>query len=152
MILSLSNIAAMLVGQVLFVATPSDVIAKNEIEKIVLSPLDSATPKIKTWLAQTHDEHNREQDLIAAGFKRVRLEDVCENYVYSRQLTDKMQRRASIILCNDKPPLVLLFDEGIGPWIAPKPGAPSASVAAPTICLPVDSPFCRKAGLPPKRE
>ena len=120
--------AVMLLGEVLFAPAPSTVVPRNEIERLVLAREERASRELEMLLARRQAEKDRDSKLIEAGFKRVRPEDPCVNYVYSRQLTKTLVRGASLILCTNRPPFILRTDESAGPWRAPKPGEPSVTV------------------------
>lgn len=119
-------ISAMLLGEIMLAPVPANVVPRNEIERLVLAQPESASRKIENLLTQDQDKEGRNRALIDAGFKRVRPNDACANYTYSRQLTDKLVRGASVILCEGKQPFVLRSDETPGPWMAPAQGQPSA--------------------------
>lgn len=104
---------------------------------MVLSRPEGASDRLKDFLVRLPVE-GREPALLAAGFRRIRPETACGNFVYSRQLTEKLVRGASVILCTGEPPFVLLTNEAPGPWLAPGPGeaevsAPSAPKAPPPL-------------------
>lgn len=116
-------------------ALPSVVVAtapqSTEIERIVLSSLDGASTQLEDFLIKRPVE-GRESALLAAGFRRIRPEAECKNFVYSKRLTEKLVRGASAILCTNKRPFVLLTNETPGPWLVPKPDDLGVSVAVAT--------------------
>lgn len=118
-----------LAGGILFAAAPAGMIPRNEVERLVLARPESASRELEAWLAAHPQE--RERALTEAGFKRVRAEDACGNYVYTRRFTDTLDRGASVILCDGKPPFVMRFDASPGPFSAPAPGAPGFSIPKP---------------------
>lgn len=118
-----------LAGEILFAAATANVVPRNEVERLVLARPDSASRELERWLA-AHPEV-AETVLTEAGFKHVRPEDACGNYVYTRRFTETLERGASVILCDGKPPLVMRFDGSPGPWRAPKPGEAAVSIPRP---------------------
>lgn len=119
---------AMMLGELMFAPVPPTVIPRNEVERLVLARPESASRELEERLAHLQDKDSRNREMIEAGFKRVRPDDACAQYVYTRQVSAKLVRSASVILCDDKRPFVLRTDETPGPWFAPKPGEPSPSV------------------------
>ena len=120
--------AALLLAELQFAPVPPNMLPRNAIERLVLSRSESASRELERLLAEQQDQEASERQLVDAGFKRVRPDDACANYVYTRQLTATLVRGASIIMCEGKPPFVLRTDEAPGPFFAPMPGQPAAVV------------------------
>lgn len=116
---------------------------KAEIQQIMDAPIDDASRRLEDRLAALPADA-RAPALLEAGFRRIRPEDSCGNFVYTKRISEKLVRGASAILCEAKRPFVLMTNESAEPLIAPVPGdaalhvpsarkTPPALVASPQI-------------------
>lgn len=126
---TLLGTVALLLGQVLFHPAPADVVPRNEVERLVLAREESASRLLEDRLAG-QDAQANDRDLLAAGFRQSRREDACTRWTYKRPLGPKLERWASVELCEGRRPAVMRFDGTPGPWVAPKVGEPSVSIPA----------------------
>ncbi len=94
-------------------------------------PVDDASRRLEDHLAAL-PAGARAPALLEAGFRRIRPEDSCGNFVYTKRISKKLVRGASVILCEGKRPFVLLTNESTEPLIAPKSGEAALSVPSAT--------------------
>lgn len=98
---------------------------RNDLERRILAPADSASRLTEEWLfANGGDRQRIEAALTRAGFTLGRLQGRCRWFTYLRQIgTNGLERSAAVGLCPDKP-FVLITTGFLSKATKPGPGAP----------------------------